>query len=82
MNPSEPPPAGDRVVGDQAEGRSGGLAGWQKVIGIVGLALVVLLAILLATGDHGPGRHVPGGGREQPAEAEDIPGHDPSRWNH
>lgn len=38
---------------------------WVKVIGIVGLVLIMLFATLLVTnsgGDHGPGRHT--GGRD------------------
>lgn len=34
---------------------------WVKLSGIVILILSVLLAVLLLTGDHGPGRHMPSG---------------------
>jgi hypothetical protein len=33
---------------------------WVKLFGIVALLMVVLLVILLATGGHGPGRHMLG----------------------
>jgi hypothetical protein len=33
---------------------------WVKIFGIIALALVLLVgAIMLAGGEHGPGRHVP-----------------------
>ena len=67
---------------DGDDERSRRLASWQKVVGIVGLVVVALLVILLLTGDHGPGRHAPGGSQEQPADVEDAAGHDPSRWDH
>jgi hypothetical protein len=68
--------------GTAGRGSSGGLAGWQKVVGIVGLALLLVLAVLLAAGDHGPGRHAPGGSQEQSTNVEGAAGHDPSGWNH
>lgn len=46
---------------------------WVKVFGIIAIVLVLLLAIALATGlggpgRHGPGRHMPGGEQQQPAD--------------
>lgn len=80
MTAPTPPPDADRDgAADPSRGPSGGLAGWQKSLGIIGLAVVLVLVILLATGDHGPGRHAPGGSQEQPTDVEDGPGHDPSR---
>ena len=38
---------------------------WVKVFGIVALVLVLLVAVIMATGaggGHGPGRHMPSGG--------------------
>jgi hypothetical protein len=36
---------------------------WVKLFGIIAAVLVVAIVILaLAGGDHGPSRHVPGGG--------------------
>lgn len=62
-------------------GSSAGLAGWQKLVGIIGLAVVLVLAILLTGGDHDPGRHAPAGSQQQPALVEGGSDHDPSRWN-
>ena len=37
---------------------------WVKVFGIVVAVVVILFVIsMLAGGDHGPGRHLPGGDR-------------------
>lgn len=45
-------------------GSTAGAPRWVKVIGIIGL-LVVLLAVVMmfavGGGEHGPGRHAPGG---------------------
>lgn len=50
---------------------------WLKLSGIIVAALVVVIVILAVTGvlggQHGPGRHLPGGGRS-PAG---VPGHSP-----
>jgi hypothetical protein len=67
---------------DSTDAGPGGMATWQKAVGVIGLAVAVALAALLATGDHGPGRHVPSNEQQQPTSVEDAPGHDPSRWNH
>ena len=32
---------------------------WVKVFGVVTLVLIILTAILMLTGEHGPGRHFP-----------------------
>ncbi|OLE65306.1 MAG: hypothetical protein AUG03_05375 [Acidobacteria bacterium 13_1_20CM_2_68_14] len=39
---------------------------WVKVFGIVGLVLVLLVVVMMATGvggKHGPGRHMPSAGQ-------------------
>jgi hypothetical protein len=49
--------------------RNGGSAGstpppaprWVKVFGIIFIVLLLLIGIVLLTGDHGPGRHAPSG---------------------
>jgi hypothetical protein len=74
--------AGDNDAPGDGRGPAGGLAGWQKVVGLVGLAVVGALVILLLAGDHGPGRHAPGGDQQQPADVEGGAGHDPARSNH
>lgn len=44
--------------GDQGDEPTAGPPRWVKVFGIIALALVLLLvAMLLLGGDHGPGRH-------------------------
>lgn len=81
-DPTPPSRAGDGDAAGSGDGHAGGLARWQKVVGIVGLAVVVVLVILLVTGDHGPGRHAPDGQQGQSADVGDGAGHDPARWNH
>lgn len=71
---------GDDDAAGDGRGHGAGLAGWQKVVGLVGLAVVAALVILLA-GDHGPGRHAPAGNQEQPAEVEGGGGHGPAQRN-
>lgn len=50
-----------------------GPARWQLVVAVVGLLVVVVLGVLLASGGgHGPGRHAPAGGTAtSPADAPD-----------
>lgn len=80
-DPTPSPQASDEDATGDGRGHAGGLAGWQKVVGLVGLAVVAALVILLLAGDHGPGRHGPAGDQEQPADVEGG-GHDPARRNH
>jgi hypothetical protein len=44
---------------------------WVKVLGIMTLILVLLVGIMLLTGEHGPGRHAPSAdvARETPRSA-------------
>lgn len=49
---------------DVDRGAAPGAPRWVKVFGIIVLVVVLLFAILLlAGGDHGPGRHAPSGDR-------------------
>lgn len=79
---------GDETGSGTPREPSPGAAGWQKVLWILGTVVLVGLAILLIAGDHGPGRHAPGGvqqQQEQPvpdADAGETVGHDPSRFDH
>jgi hypothetical protein len=41
----------------------------MNVLGIIAIVLVLLAGILLLTGEHGPGRHIPSG---------DVGGHTPT----
>jgi hypothetical protein len=43
---------------------------WVKVFGVIALVVVVLFVVLLLVrgGEHGPGRHSPGGGSDAPGE--------------
>jgi hypothetical protein len=64
--PSDPQSRPD-TGNDTARGEHPGLPGWVKVSGIVVAILVMALIVimLIAGGDHGPGRHATG---NQPAE--------------
>jgi plastocyanin len=59
---SPDPEAGrDAGTGPGPEPRPG-MPRWVKVVGVVvGLLVLALVVIMLATGEHGPGRHLPGG---------------------
>lgn len=81
-DPTLSPQAHDDDAAGSGRGHAGGLAGWQKVVGLVGVAVVAALVILLLAGDHGSGRHAPASDREQPAEVDGGGGHDPARRNH
>ncbi|MHB8621301.1 MAG: hypothetical protein ACYDAG_17350 [Chloroflexota bacterium] len=62
------PDAGDPDRRLDREARPG-MPRWVKVFGIAFLVLVLLIAIMMASG-HGPGNHMPGaglGGRTSPA---------------
>ncbi|MGH3023765.1 MAG: hypothetical protein ACRDNI_08935 [Gaiellaceae bacterium] len=50
------------MAGHPGAGDDHGVPRWVKVFGIVALVAVVLLvvAILIGGGDHGPSRHTPG----------------------
>ena len=32
---------------------------WVKVLGVITIVLILLVGIMLLTGEHGPGRHMP-----------------------
>ncbi len=53
------------ATGVEREGGSTtGIARWQKVVGIIGLLVVLGLGVLMfgpGGGGHGPSRHAPGG---------------------
>ncbi len=54
---ADPPPYPERGAGS-ARGPTAGPPRWVKVSGIIALAvLLLLLIVLLADGNHGPGRH-------------------------
>ena len=57
--------------------RSPGMARWQKLTAVIGVALLVTVVVLLAGGEHSPARHAPA---QQPVEDGSL--HDPSRWDH
>ena len=70
-------PETEQVV---AEGR----AGWQVVLGVAGLVVLVVVGVLLLSGGgHGPGRHAPGSGRStSPVETTPPAGHVPPSEGH
>ena len=57
-------------VGDQGadRGSTTGTPRWVKVFGGIALAVIALLVVVLLVrgGEHGPGRHSPGGGSDRP----------------
>jgi hypothetical protein len=72
---SDPNPDRDTGVGTHPRpelGPAPSMPRWVKVFGIALLVLVVLFAIMIASG-HGPGRHMPGmagpGGHASPVSA-------------
>jgi hypothetical protein len=58
-------------AGTRPDPAPAGIPRWVKVFGLVGLVLVVLLIVLLATG-HGPGRH--SGGAAPPSSVSQSAG--------
>lgn len=54
------------------------MPGWVRAFLIVGLLLLVLMALglILGRGEHGPSRHLPGGGEGQ-VEPDEHGGHRP-----
>lgn len=58
---------------------------WVKVVGIIVIALVLLFVIMRFTGiggEHGPGRHMPGGEPAGQIEQEAPGGHVPPKGGH
>lgn len=53
---------------------------WLKVLGLLAIAVVLVVVVMvLVGGDHGPGRHLPGGG----SGGETAPGgHSPPPGGH
>jgi hypothetical protein len=48
---------------------------WVKIVGIIALVLVLLIGIIMVTGiggEHGPGRHIPGGNTRPSSVQESI----------
>jgi hypothetical protein len=61
-----PDPSRDRDIGEsRVESDSGSTTGtprWVKVFGVIALIVIGLFVIVaLVGGEHGPGRHTPGG---------------------
>lgn len=56
----------DRVGPDRA--LTTGTPRWVKVFGLIALVVIVLFVVvmLVGGGEHGPGRHSPGGGSDTP----------------
>jgi hypothetical protein len=66
-NPAEPDSGDESVVGPD-RGTATGTPRWVKVFGLIALVVVVLFVVvmLIGSGEHGPGRHTPGGGSDTP----------------
>jgi hypothetical protein len=67
------------------EGRPPGTPRWVKMVGIIVIVLVLLFVILKLTGiggEHGPGRHIPGGEPIEQIEQETPGVHTPPRGGH
>lgn len=79
--PRSPDMRDDTEPGPGAE-RDSGTPRWVKVFGIIGIAVIALIVVLMFAGggQHGPGRHVPGGdtsGVEEPQQ--EAPGGAPDQ---
>lgn len=82
------PPYPDTDEDTGVGGDGGGTIGtsrWQKVVGIIGLLVVVLAIGLLLFrlgfgGDHDPGRGTPGGNQEQQTGTDAGGEHTPPPW--
>ncbi len=80
--PSNPDSSGDTYYDT---GVAPGIARWQKVLGIIGLVVVLGLGVLmfgLGGGGHGPSQHAPDESQEQQIETVDGGGHNPSQSGH
>ncbi len=56
---------------------------WQILIGIIGLIVVVWIGLqMFGGGEHGPGRHAPGGGQTQTEAPADPAGDAPDDGGH
>ena len=55
---------------------------WVKVFGLIAVVVVVLFVVLLLAGGggHGPGRHLPGDGRDTPFSS--VTEHTPPAGGH
>lgn len=75
----------DPVIPDPSS--ASGMPRWVKVFGIIGIVLVILVGIALATG-HGPGRHGPSlhDPADEPSVTEQhtppVGGHEPPEGGH
>jgi hypothetical protein len=67
MTDQDPDPRGAAGARDRSDT---GTPRWVKVFGLIALIVVVLFVVVLLVrgGDHGPGRHSPGGGPDTPGE--------------
>jgi len=75
---SDDSPPGEATRGDE----HAGMPRWVKVFAGIALVLVVLVAILLlAGGNHGPGRHT-GSADTPPASVQEAGGHQPPAGGH
>lgn len=75
---------GDNTTGDDTDDEladlrrpegDGGMPRWVKLFGIVAFLMIVAVVVLMAVGggDHGPGRHVRGGGNSTPTSTGHTP---------
>lgn len=78
--PGDPGPP-DHTDAEPTPERSGGVARWQKVVAIIGLAVLLAVIILVLGGDHSPRRHGPAESPGQ-TDVDNSSGHDPSQFQH
>ncbi len=66
--PHPDPPSGHDCRGRPNRGSTDGPPRWVKIFGVIAFVVVVLfvLVVLIGGGEHGPGRHTPGGGSDMP----------------
>jgi hypothetical protein len=85
---ADPPPypdTGDDAGEERDRGSTTGTSRWQKVVGIIGLVVVLLVGIRMfgaVGGGQGPGGQTLDENQEQELDTDDGGPHDPSRFDH
>jgi hypothetical protein len=86
---TDTPPQSDTDV-EPDRPSSGGTSRWQKVVGAIGLVVILWVGTQMygavfggvGGGDHAPGQETPVENQEPEIDVEDDGGHDPSQRDH